>query len=177
MGWLAPETAAALTQRLTPETQLVIECGTWLGTSATAILNAAPNATLLCIDTWAGSPEHHRKPGWSKYLPTLFATFLRNMWEYRERLIFIPADSLVGLGEVFTAGVVPDLIYLDTAHECGRLTAELAVCREFWPGAAIVLDDYTHAVVAKAAICHATLFQRELHVHDGVAASFDGIVP
>lgn len=174
-GWLHGDTAAALTSRLGPQTRCVVECGSWLGLSARAILTAAPNATLVCIDTWQGSPEHQPDRGmedWFKRLPTLRDTFLKNLWPWRERVIPIQADSLVGLGKVYAAGVVPDLIYLDTKHTFCRVSAELYTCLELWPEVPIVGDDFSHTWVADAAREHSKLTGRPLCEH-GAAFSMD----
>lgn len=160
-GWFCPETAAALTERLGPDTTLVVECGTWLGYSARAILNNAPNAHLVCIDTWLGSPEHwdNKRPDgspglWAQRLPTLYEVCQRNLWKWRDRVVMIRKDSLVGLGLVFDAGLMPDLIYLDSKHTFGRVAAELATCLELFPESEIVGDDYSHGAVARAADLH-----------------------
>ena len=161
-GWLCANTARALLERLSPETKWVVECGTWTGCSARWIVENGPNTMLICIDTWQGSPEHHTNPDWACRLPTLYETCQRNLWPWRDRIVMLRRDSLVGLGEVFAAGIVPDLIYLDSKHTVGRVAAELAVCAELFPTAAIVGDDYNNAAVAKAADEHAKLMNRTL---------------
>jgi len=179
MGWLCPDTAKALSDRLSLRTKWVVECGTWLGMSARAILESAPNTNLACIDTWKGSPEHHADkksdgtPGeWAKRLPTLYQTCQRNLWPWRDRVVMVKEDSLVGLGEVFSLGLQPDLIYLDSKHTLGRVTAELAVCRELFPGTPIVGDDYR--MIAHAVQEHARLFNRAL-IDCGDAFAFDPV--
>lgn len=169
MGWLCSDTATALTSRLSSETRLVVECGTWLGMSARAILEAAPNTRLICCDTWKGSPEHlaNRKPDgspglWASRLPTLYETCHRNLWPWRDRVILLRQDSLAGLGEVFAAGLSPDLIYLDSEHTVRRVTAELSLCWALFPSAAIVGDDFNNGSVKRAAMKHAELSGRKL---------------
>lgn len=153
-GWLAPATLEALQSKLSSSTQLVVECGTWKGRSARRILAAAPNAHLLCIDTWAGSPEHFRVPEWTALLPTLYEGCQRNLWPWRDRVTLIKADSLVGLGLVYTAMLKPDLIYLDSKHSYGRVSAELALCLELFPETPVVGDDYLQADVDRAVKVH-----------------------
>lgn len=174
-GWLHGDTAAALAARLGPETRLVVECGSWLGLSARAILETAQNAVVVCIDTWQGSPEHQPERGmmdWARRLPTLRETFRRNLWPWRNRVVQIVADSLVGLSEVYAAGLTPDLIYLDTKHTFCRVSAELYTCLELWPEVPVVGDDYSHAWVAEAARQCSVLTGRPLNEH-GVAFSMD----
>lgn len=172
MGWLCPDTAQALCDNLSRETQLVVECGTWLGVSARAILKNAPNAHLICIDTWKGSPEHWADKGdWHKRLATLYEVCQRNLWPWRDRVTMVREDSLVGLGQVYKAGLVPDLIYLDTKHTLWRVSAELTMCLELFTSVPIVGDDYSNATVACAADLHAKMFKRPMLVR-GAAFEF-----
>ncbi len=171
-GWLSGDTAAMLCSHLTPETRLVVECGSWLGMSARAIVQSAPRAILICCDHWKGSSEH--QPGtsnrdWSRRLPTLFETFVRNMWPWRERIVPLRADTLEGLAEIHAAGLSPDLVYLDSEHTWDRVGRELAFCTGHWPSAVLVGDDYSHPDVARAANDHARRTGRKMTAS---AASF-----
>lgn len=164
-GWLCPETAHALAKHLSPATRLVVECGSWLGMSARAILDSAPAAVLVCIDHWKGSPEHQPENGpsqWSRRLPSLHQTFLRNLWPWRGRVIPLRADTLDGLAEVAGCGLVPELVYLDSEHTVDRVVRELAFCTEHWPRAWIVGDDYVNPAVASAADRHAATSGRPI---------------
>jgi hypothetical protein len=154
-GWLFNDTLSLLYNRLTTSTNLVVECGSWLGMSDRAMLFGAPNAMLVCCDHWQGSPDHKENPDWSRRLDTLYETFLRNMWPWRDRVIPIRADTLEGLGEVRESGIVPDLIYLDSEHTFDRVSRELAFCSEHWPTTPVVGDDYHWPGVARAAHEHA----------------------
>ncbi len=178
MGWLCPDTADALKEHLGVNTHIVVECGTWLGFSARAILDAAPLTHLICIDTWMGSPEHWNdktpdgSPGaWASRLPTLFEVCQRNLWPYHPRVTLVRADSLLGLALVHEADLSPDLIYLDTKHTTGRVMAELSVCLELFPDSPIVGDDFSNTCVEAAARHHAKITGRPLREH-GAAFSF-----
>lgn len=147
-----------LTAVLSAELQVAIELGSFLGVSSRAILNAAPHATLICVDHWRGSPEHlltDAPPHWRRRIETLYEGFLRNLWPWRERVIPLRADTLEGLAEIAAAGVVPELVYVDSEHTCDRVSRELAFCTEHWPAATIVGDDYNQAEVARAVQRHA----------------------
>ncbi len=151
-GWLVNSTRAMLAGVLNDETRLVVECGSWLGKSARHILECAPNATLICIDTWNGSPElmHY------EYVPVLYEAFLQNLWSERARVIPMRMDSLDGLTEVAdtlvgldalaagATGLMPDVVYLDSDHTYEHVLTELETCYVFWPNATIVGDDYRH---------------------------------
>ena len=72
-GWLAETTWAMLDKHLPHDDSIIVECGTWVGKSAVAMLQSRPDIRLICIDTFAGSPEHHRMPRWKDRLDELYA--------------------------------------------------------------------------------------------------------
>ncbi len=173
-GWLCPDTAAALVEACARGPRIAIELGSWLGFSARAIIQNSPAANLICIDHWQGSPEHQPATGnldWSRRLPTLYETFLRNMWPWRERVIPLRADTLLGMREVLDLGITPDLVYVDSEHSVERVSAELRFITRFWPQAEIVGDDYDNAAVKLAADRHAATAGRPL-VQKGAAFCF-----
>jgi hypothetical protein len=166
-GWLCADTARALVEALAAGPEIVVELGTWLGFSARAILENAPRAALICIDHWRGSPEHQIGAGkeeWYNRLPTLYKTFLRNLWPCQDRVVPLRADTLVGLAEVRELGIDPGLVYVDSEHSVDRVTRELAFITAAWPGAEIVGDDYDNAAVKLAADQHAAATSRPLVV-------------
>lgn len=165
-GWLHPNTLQALSDNLFHTTKLIVECGTWKGRSAIAMLQRAPQAHIVCIDTWKGSPEHFRVPEWTELLPTLYEGCQRNLWTWRERATMVRQDSLVGLGEVYKAGLVPDLLYIDSKHSFGRVTAELAMCLELFPHTTVVGDDYLYPDVTRAVDKHVELTGRPMRQCD-----------
>jgi hypothetical protein len=88
-------------------------------------------------------------------------------------VIPLRADTLAGLAEIAAAGVVPDLVYVDSEHTCDRVSRELAFCTQHWPTATIVGDDYNHAEVAQAAQRHAAATGRAI-VFNATAFCFSG---
>jgi hypothetical protein len=169
-GWLCPETAAMLRRHLAVGTRIVVETGSWLGVSARHILRHAPRATLVCIDTWKGSPEHHNNPDWSQRLATLYETFCRNLWEARARIIPMRTDALQGLAELHALGIVPDLVYVDDLHQYAHVLRELTLLDAQWHGVRLVGDDYNHPDVRRAVQAAAAAAGRKL-THDAAAWS------
>jgi hypothetical protein len=156
-GWFCDTTAAMLVSALGPERKIILECGSFLGFSSRAILENAPNAVLLCADTWRGSPEHNvpqASPEWRGRIATLYEGYLRNLWPWRDRVIPIRQDSFVAMAEIYAADVVPDVVYLDTEHSAQRVLGELALVRAYWPQAIIVGDDFNNAAVFHAVMAH-----------------------
>jgi hypothetical protein len=169
-GWLCPETAAMLKRHLWAEARIVVETGSWLGMSACHILRHAPCATLVCIDTWKGSPEHHNNPDWNQRLSTLYETFCRNLWETRARIVPMRADALRGLTELHMLGIVPDLVYVDDLHEYAHVLQELTLLDAQWHGVRLVGDDYNQTEVQRAVQTAAAATGRKL-THNATAWS------
>lgn len=161
-GWMHPQTAELLNRYLSPQIRVVVELGSWLGYSARHVLRRAPRATVICVDHWQGGPEHRANPDWSRRLPTLYDTFLRNLWPWRNRLIPIRADTLAGLKEIRLVGVTPDLVYVDATHTYQRVRREIDVSSEAWPNAVLVGDDYNNSAVKQAADDCAVRLERNL---------------
>ncbi len=151
---------------------LVVELGSWLGESATHIVGRVPETTLICVDHWQGAPAHYTNPEWCKELPTLYETFLRNLWSYRERVIPLKADTLDGLAVVADVRLTPDLVFLDATHTTEQVLAELRFCDEHWPATPLVGDDYSHEPVREAAELFAVESGRKL-VENGIAFALE----
>jgi len=149
-GWLGEGTERALTGVLSRETRLVVELGAWLGMSSRHILDHAPNAVLISVDHWQGSPEHRARDEFRAMLPTLYEAFLSECWEYRERLIPLRMTSVEGLRTVADHGLRPDLIYVDAEHSYAAVASELELARQLFPRATVVGDDYDWEGVARA---------------------------
>lgn len=150
-GFFTLEHAKALSQFISGETRLVVELGSWLGKSTLCFLDRAPQATVIAIDTWLGSPEYYNpKPSLLGRLPTVYETFLVNCWPYRDRLIPMRTTSLVGLRLVKRAGLAPDLIYVDADHQYWAVKGDVQSAHELFPAARLIGDDYNWPSVRQA---------------------------
>jgi hypothetical protein len=149
-GWLSGEVRRTLT-RVIAETDpyVVVEIGSWLGRSSRYILSCHPTLHLYCIDTWEGSEEHHRRPDSVDRLPTLYDTFIRNMWPYRDRCTPVKAHSRVGMSHIAGMGVVPAVVYIDGDHSAKGVRSDLTRALARWPHAHIIGDDWTWDSVRK----------------------------
>jgi hypothetical protein len=149
-GWLGAGTEVMLAGALTPATGLVVELGAWLGLSTRFIAEHAPHATVVSVDHWQGSPEHHSQPRFEKLLPRLFETYQARCWDYRERLVPLRMNTIEGLRAVAEAGLQPDFVYVDAEHSFDAVTAELGLARELFPRATLGGDDYDWRGVREA---------------------------
>lgn len=123
----------------------LLEIGSWEGRSALFFLNYFPRATLVCIDTFAGSIEHRSWPFAQRWrqLRGIEARFDHNVARFGIRAEKIKADSAVALGQLGLARRRFDFIYVDGSHLAldvyrdGMLAWPLLV-----PGGIIIFDDY-----------------------------------
>ena len=141
-GWLNLGTKIMLERNLKPDTQLVIEVGSWLGKSTRFILQQSPDARVISIDHWRGSPEHYEDQATLRMLPRLYETFQVNCWESRERLLPLRMPSVDGLRLVGSRGLKPDIVYLDADHSYEAIKADLETSLELFPESTIVGDDW-----------------------------------
>ncbi|NLX97376.1 MAG: glycosyltransferase [Rhodopirellula sp.] len=143
-GWFQSSNARVLSRYLGPETRLVVELGSWLGMSSRFILEHAPAATLVAIDHWQGSPEHHRpeRTDVRDKLPRLYETFLRNGWPWRDRLVPMRTTTAAGMRELAALGLAPELIYVDAGHDLRGVLIDLRMAIALFPQARLVGDDY-----------------------------------
>ena len=140
-----------LIQQLPPGS-VVLEIGSFLGGSAKQWLECSDDITLICVDPWKIQNSIRRfaamkgQPEWVvKQLDApngIYKTFLKNTWEYRDRIIPVRGYSQDVLPWLASAGISPDLIYLD-ADKTGR---EINPCHKLFPNAKITGDDWWHGV-------------------------------
>jgi len=147
-GWCSGENRQLFARVCNDQTRVIIDGGSFLGLSAWWFLRTAPNATIICIDHWKGSREHQRGAMAGK-LPTLYETFLCNLWEWRTRIIPVRADSVAGMQEVAALGIEPDVVYIDWSHDAESVCRDLTTAIKCFPQATVIGDDWTWDSVRK----------------------------
>jgi len=148
-GWCCGENIAMFGRLCNDETDVVVELGSWLGRSALYLLRAAPKATLITVDHWQGSTEHHLREDWKSKLPTLYETFLRHLWAYRTRVIPLRGTTLFGLEKIASLQIPVKVIYIDASHDSRSVEADVRTSRELFPETIVCGDDWTHATVCE----------------------------
>lgn len=147
-GWFKDENHKVLLEHFKREPKTIVEVGSWMGLSAKWIVEQNPNATLICIDTWLGSRDHHHPDSeYRKHLPKLYESFLQNLSPYRERVIPARLDSVSGLRLLRDLGIEPDLVYIDGGHDAWQVFADAKTTLDAWPNVALVGDDWLHPEV------------------------------
>lgn len=95
----------------------MVEVGTWAGRTALALLAGAPVATLLCVDTWEGSPDPedatHRLVR-ERGSEAVFGAFCKNMGDLLFRQVFPCRGRSHQWAPVVPDGL--DLVFIDASH-------------------------------------------------------------
>jgi len=150
-GWCSGDNRTMF-ERLGKNAKIIVELGSWLGLSASYLLDLCPQATVICVDHWRGSAEHHRREDWKVRLATLYETFLRHHWANRDRIVPMRTGTLDGLQELRELGIQPDLIYVDASHDEESVYQDITACLHHFPEAEIIGDDWLHASVRRGVI-------------------------
>ena len=139
---------------------LIVEVGTWKGTSAHYMLKRAltyQDASIICIDTWLGSSEHWLNPEWRAMLdirggrPHLQEQFMANVVHagLQDRVVPLPLPSRLAsiVLKAMSFGGMPfnaPMIYVDGAHDEASVREDIAA---YWPlvspGGFLIGDDYS----------------------------------
>jgi hypothetical protein len=161
-GWLYPAVRKMLRDQITPQTRVIVELGSWTGLSTRFLADCAPQATVIAIDHWKGSPEHATNPELAPRLERLYEEFLSACWSYRDRIIPLRATTDAGLCEVSDNGIIPDLIYLDADHSYDSVLSDIALANHLFPKTPIVGDDWDWETVRRAVTESSRELNREM---------------
>ena len=161
-GWRSHSTAFKHVLDLV-RPKLIVEVGSWKGASAVHMAALAPDAEILCIDTWLGSVEAYyplvvkqsihtslrAKHGW----PQLYYTFASNIVRHvgRERVCPLPLPSSVAAAVLKRKALLADVVYIDGSHEYADVKRDL---EGYWPlvrpGGVLFGDDVDQPQVLRA---------------------------
>jgi hypothetical protein len=153
-GWFWEAHVELLSGAMGPHVNVILELGSWLGKSTRWFAEKSPNATIIAVDHWQGSAEHFEKPEWSTLLPTLYETFIKNCWAFRDRIIPLRMNTISGMGFVNQFGVNPDLIFIDAGHDYASAYGDVSNALRLFPNAALCGDDFYWAGVNRAVTEH-----------------------
>ena len=135
--------------------EIIVEVGTWKGASAIHMADIVRelglSTTIVCVDTWLGSPEHYLQAGLGDGLrpkhgyPQLYFTFLANVVRsgHAGRIIPLPMTSESAAVILAAKGVRPDLVYVDAAHERDPALRDFRAYWGLMAGSGVLIgDDY-----------------------------------
>jgi predicted O-methyltransferase YrrM len=125
----------------------ILEIGSFEGRSATFFLKYLPRSTIVCIDTFAGTPEEgYVYKVLEKQMPEAEARFDRNTAPFAHRIEKIKSRSVPALEKLIAEGRRFDLAYIDGGHRYDDVMADsVAVWRLIEPGGIVIWDDYEWA--------------------------------
>lgn len=118
---------------------VILELGAWLGMSA-RLMCSWSKSQIITIDHWKGSSEHSIE-GYP-FLPVLYETFIKNCWQYQDRIIPVRMDTVDGMELVKSLNIEPDMVYVDASHETEFVIRDLKAVMRTFPKAHIIGDDF-----------------------------------
>lgn len=161
-GGVRPATIDFLRSKLTRPVQLMVEVGSFVGSSAAMfgkhlLQNVTePHGLLLCIDTWDGDinmwllESFVGKMGLQHGAPVLYERFLSRMVAegLQDKVIPLRTSSTVGARLLAALRYQVDIVYLDSAHEVGETFFELNLFWDILPANGVLCGDDYHAFPA-----------------------------
>ena len=148
--WINDATVQVFHDKIPSNAKVILELGSWKGVSTRLLAGVAKGADVIAVDTWRGSEEHTDDTEVKNMLETLYDTFLVNCWDYRDRIIPLRMTTLEGMENVADAGVQPDAVYVDAAHDTHSVLVDTETAVRLFPNARIIGDDFSWKSVADA---------------------------
>lgn len=162
-GWHSEDAKKFLRKVIPRQTKGVyVELGSWKGLSMKWFLDTFPHLLGIAVDHWEGSKEHKKDPRYAKSLPTLYATFLGNLWAYKRRLIPLRENTLTGMELIRAHDIRPAVVYVDASHDYLSVSADIAAAIDKFPYAILVGDDWQHGPVRNAVKDASATFGRQI---------------
>jgi len=140
-SWFGNRNKLFLKPLLTDNVKIIIELGSWLGTSTRWFCDNS-KAHVYAVDHWLGSIEHQNRDDVKDKLPKLYETFIVNCWDYKNRITPIKMDTKAGMHYLADNDIKPDLIFVDASHEVDDVIADLTTAHTLFPDAILTGDDW-----------------------------------
>lgn len=123
---------------------IFLELGSWTGAGSTSyLLRTYPNLTVIAVDTFEGSAEHHRIEEYNKIRVNLWDHFCLNMQPYRGRVWPMKRTTVKALHILAQkTDIKPNVIYIDAAHDRKSVFTDIKTAIELFPESDIIGDDY-----------------------------------
>lgn len=132
------------------EQPIVAEVGAWCGKTSYWLLERFFRLRLIAIDSWAldatnfSRTYRDRWAAQGRMRPTdsLVDLYRANLWDFRDRVVMIQADSVDGMRHIIDEEVRPGVVYIDASHDHESVTSDVNAAIELFPRAIICGDDY-----------------------------------
>ena len=140
-----------------PKNPTYVEFGTFLGAGTTlAALQTRGDLQVLCLDHWGitgtvaakwspqGAKNGKHRCDFMAGKGTALQHCQNNLWEYQDRVkLFKGSTTYRTIGILAAQGIQPDCVLLDDDHSYAGFMPRLSHCRQQWPNAVIICDDYS----------------------------------
>lgn len=159
---------------------VMAEFGSWEGASAITFLRAASEAklelTLICVDTWLGSPEHWENAfpnsQWSferlgvvEGEPTVIETFRRAVEAQgmTRRVKIVRAPTTHAAGYISRTFQKLDLLFLDADHSFRAVRCDLKLAFRLVSNSGLVAGDDWGWLSVRLAVATRSIFTRKIY--------------
>jgi len=125
----------------------IVEIGSFEGRSAVFFLKYLPQSTMVCIDTFAGTPEeNYVYRNMEQQMSAAEARFDHNVAPFAGRVEKIRSRSIPALERLAAQNRRFDLAYIDGGHRYDDVMSDsVAVWTMLEPGGIVIWDDYEWA--------------------------------
>jgi len=125
----------------------IVEIGSFEGRSAVFFLKYLPQSTMVCIDTFAGTPEeNYVYRNMEHQMSAAEVRFDRNVAPFAGRVEKIRGRSIPALERLAAQNRRFDLAYIDGGHRYDDVMGDsVAVWTMLEPGGIVIWDDYEWA--------------------------------
>jgi len=149
-GWKVHETVwlDLLSELCSP---VLAEIGAWTGKTSCWLLGRFHSLRLVAVDLWTPDAVPYTRA----HFDTLVASgrmqpqdqiadlYRINVWDHRDRVVAIQRDSVTGMHAIAAAGVQPDIVYIDAAHDYKHVLDDIDAAIKLFPASVICGDDYS----------------------------------
>jgi hypothetical protein len=142
-GWLHPSNRILLQKYINIiHPKIILELGAWKGMSTIYMLTLF-DGNIISIDNWSGGNSIlvNEKRKQKHDVDKIYNQYLRNVYEYRERVTPIKIDGRLGIKYIYDLGIKPDLIYLDMDHTYDSVSKDLETIYNYFPNVPLIGDD------------------------------------
>jgi hypothetical protein len=131
--------------------KVILELGAWKGLSTIYMLELF-DGIVISVDNWIGGESILKNKKQKNDIDEVYNTFLRNLYDFRDRIIPIKMDGREGIKYLSTLGIKIDLIYLDMDHTYNNVINDLETLYEYFPDVIIIGDDFEYYDDVKKAV-------------------------
>ena len=140
-GWFLPTHERVFERVLADvgEVKVILELGSWYGSSTEWLCERCPDAAVYAVDLWDDSfildkqRDHYSTMGDRKLENLLnnhplWDTFLANLWSYRDQVVPLKMETTQGVKVLKDKGIKPQIIYIDADHHYAPCKADIQAC-------------------------------------------------